>query len=63
MVSPVVDPLRGVVYLAGGLLALVFVVLLLVDPGMFVDLHPLPLVVLLSLAAVIALYRAWVLLR
>lgn len=63
MVSPVVDPLRGVAYLAGGLLSLVFVVLLLVDPGMFADLHPLPLVVLLSLAAVIALYRAWVLLR
>ena len=55
--------LRGVVYLIAGLFAAALAVYLLLRPGDLRGMHPLPLVVLLGISLLVAVWQARRLLR
>lgn len=53
-----IDRLRGVAFLVSGVVALAFIGYLALQPGAFVTLHPLPLVLLLLVTAGVAFWQA-----
>jgi hypothetical protein len=55
--------LRGVAYLLSGIASGVLLLYLVFDPAALIDLHPLPLLFLLGVGMVFALWQASVLLR
>ncbi|MFB6170474.1 MAG: hypothetical protein ABEJ06_04930 [Haloarculaceae archaeon] len=63
MAVSLVDRLRGVAFLVSGLAAAALVGYLLLYPHSLVTFHPLPLVALLALTVVVAIWQANRLLR
>ncbi|MFD1647566.1 hypothetical protein [Haloarchaeobius litoreus] len=57
------DRIRGIAFLLSGVVAAVLIVYILVVPGSFASLHPLPLMLLLLLTMVVAFSQALGLLR
>lgn len=63
MSSRDLDRLRGLAFLASALVALLFIVVLLVEPALFDTAHPVPLVALLLVMVFVSIWQASGLLR